>query len=551
MKRPLAATLIALLLAGCAPAGTSQSSSSGAAATGAGGRHPWTIPHELRYATAGDVAGLNPHLVQQTLLQYLSSLTMAWLVKYDHDNHPIPELATIVPTQQNGGISKDGKTIVWHLRHGVRWSDGVPFDADDVVFSTQVVLNPANDEVGRDGWDLITKIDEPDKYTVVYHLRKPYSAYLPTFFGSADANPCVLPKHLLANLPNINSAPYNALPVGIGPFKYASWKRGDSVELVANPYYFRGQPKLQKVTFKVIPDRNTVLTQLQTHEIDLWASVSAAYYPRLRALPDVQVLRQPSFYFNHLDFQNQHAVLSDPRVRQALRFALDRHQLIDTVRHGIGIVQDTPVSPKNPTFDPHIPTAPFDLARANALLDQAGWKRGPDGIRAKAGRKLSLDFVTASGTPDTDVQIELIRVNWSKIGVAINVRHYPQTMLFIPLAQGGIVYGGKWDVIAFQWGGSVTGDLQFIFACAAIPPGGQNDERYCNPQVDAAIARFQELYDPKARQPYSDIVQQHVAADVPEIILSINEDIYAYNSDLKGFHPNQASPFDDFMNVDI
>ena len=551
MKRWLATVLIVTSFAGCAPAGPSQSSSSVAATTDAGGRHPWTIPHQLRYATAEDIAGLNPHLVQQNVVSYMSSLTMAWLVKYDHDNRPIPELVTVVPTQQNGGISADGKTITWHLRHGVKWSDGAPFDADDVVFSTKTVLNPANNEVSRDGWDLITKIDEPDKYTVIYHLRKPYAAYVPNFFGSAGANPCVLPKHLLATLPNINNAPYNALPVGIGPFKYASWKRADSVELVPNPLYFRGQPKLQRIVFKIIPDRNTVTTQLQTHEIDLWTPVAAAYYDRVRAIPGVTALRQPSYFFSHMDFQNQHPGVSDPRVRQALRFAIDRRQLIEKVRHGLGIIQDTPISPKNPAFDPHIPTVPFDLARANALLDQAGWSRGPDGIRAKGGHKLVFDFATSSGTPDNDTIIELIRANWQKIGVGISVQHYPAALLFAPYASGGIVLGGKWDIIIFQWGGDVIGDLKNLFACTSFPPNGQNDPRYCNPQVDVAMAHFQALYSVKARQPYDDIVQQHLYTDVPDAIMWINEDIYAYNTDLTGFHPNQVTPFDDFMNVDI
>jgi len=223
----------------------------------------------LVYGDGQNFTSLNPHLYTATSLSNLSSLTMAYLVRYGHDNKPIPELATIVPTQENGGISKDGKTITWHLRQGVRWSDGAPFDADDVVFSTQAVLNPKNNEVGRDGWDLIAKIDEPDKYTVVYHMKKPYASYLPGFFGSAGANPCIIPKHILGKLPDINTAPYNAKPVGIGPFRYVSWKRGDSVTLEANPYYWRGTPKLKQIVYKQIPDRNTLLTQLQTGEIDL------------------------------------------------------------------------------------------------------------------------------------------------------------------------------------------------------------------------------------------------------------------------------------------
>ncbi|MBD5655312.1 MAG: peptide ABC transporter substrate-binding protein, partial [Candidatus Eremiobacteraeota bacterium] len=103
---------------------------------------------------------------------------MAWLIKTDAGgNATVPELATVVPSLTNGGISKDGKTITWHLRHGVKWSDGAPFDADDVVFTTKQVLNPANNVVSLDGWDLITKIEETDKYTVVYRLKKPYSSF--------------------------------------------------------------------------------------------------------------------------------------------------------------------------------------------------------------------------------------------------------------------------------------------------------------------------------------------------------------------------------------
>ena len=547
MKRFLAACSIAVLVAGA----TKTDPAAGASTVAATARHPYTVPHVLRYATAEDIVGLNPHLSQQLVVAYMSSITMGWLTKFDHDNRPYPELTTVVPTQANGGISKDGLTITYHLRHGVRWSDGAPFDADDVVFSTKAVLNPANNEVGRDGWDKITKIDEPDKYTVVYHLKEKYAAYAATFFGSGGANPCVLPKHLLGDLPNINNAPYNALPVGIGPFKYLSWRRADSVEMVPDPYYFRGQPKLQRIVFKIVPDRNTVVTQLETHEIDLWTPVSGAFYDRVKAIPGLTVLRQPSYFFGHLDFQNQHPGLDDQRVRRALRLALDRNELKQKIRHGTGIVQDNPISPKHPTFDRAVPTDPFDLVLAAKLLDQAGWKAGPDGIRAKNGHRLNLDFATSTGTPDTDSAIELIRANWQKIGVAITVQHYPAPLMFAPYANNGIVYGGKWDVITFGWGGDPVGDLSNLYSCEQIPPAGQNDPRYCDRAVDAAMQAFKQEYDEKKRQKYSNIFQAGIAKDVPIIVLDIQEDIYAYNSDLTGFHPNQLSPFDDFMNVDI
>ena len=253
--------LAAFALTGCLALGSTEAAMA---------RHDYTIPHTLRLATSEEIPGLNPHLYSQLVVGFLDEMTMAYLLKFDKHNNPRPELATSVPTQENGGISKDGLTITYHLVKSAKWSDGVPFTAEDVAFSIKVVLNPANNEISRTGFDQITKVETPDKYTVVIHMSKPFAAYGPTFFGTAGANPCVLPKHLLADAPNINQISYNALPVGIGPFKFQEWKRGDHVTLVPDPLYFGKKPKLERVIMKIIPDRNTTLTQLQTHEIDLW-----------------------------------------------------------------------------------------------------------------------------------------------------------------------------------------------------------------------------------------------------------------------------------------
>jgi peptide/nickel transport system substrate-binding protein len=515
-------------------------------------RNAFTIPHVLRYATAEDITGLNPHLATQLVVNYLSSLTMAYLLKTGANNEPVPELATEVPSQKNGGISADGKTLTYHLRKGVKWSDGQPFDADDVVFSTRVVLNPRNNEVGRDGWDLIEKVDEPDKFTVVYHLSRPYVPALYTFFSTAGANPCILPKHLLADLPDINTAPYNSLPVGIGPFKYKFWKRADSVEVEPNPLYFRGLPKLHRIVFKIVPDRNTVVTQLRTHEIDLWLPVSARYYADLKTIPGIALLRRPSYIFNHIDFNTERPALRDPRVRRALMLATDRKTLHEKIGRGIGILQDGVVSPKNPAHDPHIGFTAYDPKRAAALLDSAGWKLGaPDGVRVKDGARLALEFATSTGTPDADASNELIRSWWKAIGVELTFKHYPAPLMFASYAEGGIIYGGRFDVIGFGWGGDPLGDLSALYECKQRPPNGQNDPRYCNRELDALLERFKQTYDDDARRPIGYRIQEIIARDVPTFVTSISENIYAYNGDLTGFHPNQIAAFDDFMNVDI
>ena len=381
------------------------------------GRHAYTHPHELRFATSEDITGLNPMFANQAVVGYLAQLTMAYLITADENSvASVPELATVVPTQANGGISADGKTITYHLRHGVKWSDGAPFDADDVVFSTQQVLNPKNNVISRDGWDLITKVDELDKYTVAFHLSKPYSSYAYTFFSAAGSNPAILPKHLLAGRAELNDAPYNALPVGIGPFKYLSWKRSDSVVMVANPNYWRGIPKLQRIVYKLIPDRDTTVTQLQTHEIDLWMPVTPHYAARVKAIDGVTLRKIPSFTYDHLDFNVSHAIVADRAVREALRYAYPRKEIIDKIAFGLFELGESPVTSANVQYHDPIPLIPFDLAKANQILDAAGWKRGADGIRSKNGLRLSLDFAAANGTPDAEAGREILRAAWKSVG---------------------------------------------------------------------------------------------------------------------------------------
>jgi peptide/nickel transport system substrate-binding protein len=551
MKRT-AGTLALILcaaLSACTKTGAPGQQSVGAS----GARvNAFTIPHVLRYTTApGDVNTLNPHLAQGQDLLLLSQLTMAWLIRFDTQNNPFPELATEVPTQQNGGVSKDGLTITYHIRKGVKWSDGAPFDADDVVFSTKLVLNPANNEIGRTGWDRIVKMDEPDKYTVVYHLSKPYSPFVETFFATGGANPCILPKHLLAQYPNINAVAYNALPVGIGPFKYKEWIRSSKVVLVANPLYWRGLPKLKEIDWIVIPERNTAVTQLQAKQLDMWYPVPGAYLARVQAIAPYKTIRQPSYFFNHLDFNLTHPALKDVAVRQALRLALDRATLREKIGHGVGFLQDEPSSHTAPYWDSSIKFVPVNIQQANAILDRAGWVRGFDGIRAKNGVKLQLDVVSTTGSPDVDQMIELVRSWWSQIGVGMTVRHYPIALLLAPRQEGGIVMAGKFDVVFFAWGLDPIGDFSPEYACESVPPGGQNDLNWCNPRANQAMHALYAHYDQAQRNKDDATVQEELDKDVPTVVTTGREDIYAVNRDLRGFVPNSVSPFDNFMNVDI
>jgi len=512
-------------------------------------RHPHTRAHELRVVGLGDVTTLNPMLSSDVTVAWMSELTMAFLVRFDRRNKPSPELATVVSSLSNDGVARDGKTLTYHLRHGVTWSDGAPFTADDVVFSTRLILDKRTNVVSRDGWDRITAIDEPDKYTVVYHMREAYSPSIATFFAASQ--PAIMPEHLLQHTANINADSYNQLPIGIGPFKYVDWKRGDRIDVVSNNRYWRGRPKLDRIVYRIIPSRDTIVSSLQTGNVDLWPGAPPAYLPRLRALPGVTIVRQPSYSYGHLDFNVTHAVVSDLAVRRALQFAWDRRTQRDKIAHGVGILQDAVVSPASAFHDASLGFTAYDPGRANALLDQAHWHRGADGIRVKNGVRLNLVLVSNAGSPDTDQRIELLRANWKQIGVSVVRKNVSPALLLAPYADGGAIFTGNFDVVFFAWFADPSGSLASAYSCKLMPPNGQNDLRWCDPVAEAALSDFLHTFDFAKQKRDNDVVQKRLVDQVPTIVSSVAEDLFVENADLRNFRPNQLTFFDDMMTADI
>src|SRR5579862_7735144 len=198
---------------------------------------------QLRIGISTEPNSLSPLLALNDYEQFVDRLIFDVLVTVDAGGRRlVPRLATQVPTLANGGISKDGLTITYHLRRNVRWHDGVPFTSKDVVFSWHAVLNPANNVLSRRGYDQVASMATPDDYTVVMHMKRLYAPAIDTIFGESDTPFCILPAHLLAQYPNLNQVPFNAAPVGTGPFKFARWLRSDRIVLTANASYFRGAP---------------------------------------------------------------------------------------------------------------------------------------------------------------------------------------------------------------------------------------------------------------------------------------------------------------------
>lgn len=205
------------LVCGCTKVQTGSSTVAGVT------RHSWTIPGTVRIAIQAPPNTLNPLLASNTTESMLTRLTNDLLVSVDATGrNEVPMLAAQVPTLANGGISRDGLTITYKLRHNVLWHDGVQFTSKDVKFTWAAIMNSRNNVISRTGYELVRSVDTPDPYTVVFHMKQRFSPAVNTLFGESDNPYTIVPAHLLAQYPDLNKVPYNTKPVGTGPFMLKS-----------------------------------------------------------------------------------------------------------------------------------------------------------------------------------------------------------------------------------------------------------------------------------------------------------------------------------------
>jgi peptide/nickel transport system substrate-binding protein len=538
MKR-LALVLLAgiAVLTSCAPA-TQQ------AAGPAGTRHAWTIPGVLRFATLGDPDTLNPLLGESQTDVDLSLFWAGYLFNYDDHNRFVPELATVVPTLANGGIAKDGRTITYRLRRGVLWQDGVPFDGDDVVFTWRAVMNPNNNVQTRTGYDIIRTIDQPDKFTLVVHLSKPYAPFTASFFTMASTVYPVLPKHLLAKYPNINHVPFNSKPVGTGPFIVQEWHRGETIRMIANPHYWRGAPKLKEVRYRSIPDENTLTTSVRTHELDLWYNASSTTYPVASKIDGTHAWLTPFTQYSRIGFNTQRPVMRELAVRRAIAYATDRKRMIAVLTFNV----ELPGEGDQPSFswahDPHLRSIPYDPAKARALLDAAGWKPGADGIRSKNGRRLHVEIATVSGSALGNRAAVLLQAAWKDVGFEAEIRTYPVDLMLANYAAGGILQTGKFDVDFSSWVNGTDPDDSTNFMCDQFPPNGQNSYRFCSPELDAQERIALGSFDLNVRRAAYWKIQEILVDQVPMLTLWFQRRFDIVSDDLHNYKPTTAvTPF--------
>jgi peptide/nickel transport system substrate-binding protein len=506
-------------------------------APAAGQRHPWTIPDTLRIAIAASPKTLNPILSTTTNESIAETFILDPLIATDPEGRDRPILAATVPTLENAGISKDGLTIVYHLRKNVRWHDGAPFTSHDVKFTVAAIMNPETPVSTRHGYDLIDRVDTPDRYTVVFHLRQRFAPAVHTFFAHSDSPYMILPAHLLERFKSLDRNPFNAAPIGTGPFKFVRWLRGDRIEYVANDDYFLGKPKLRHISLRFVQDENTIINQLKSHETDWFVQPTPRVYPLLRSIPGVAIRLVPFNGYDAIQFNVKAAPVDDARVRRAIGLAIDKRRLVDEITFGT----TTPATEDLPSslwaFDPRAGTTKHDLAQANALLDAAGWKRGPDGIRRRGGDQLNIGLAYRSDALTDRLRLAPIAAMLRDAGITVELKGYTTTLLFAAPGEGGILSGGRFQASLVTWFAGVDPDDSTQVLCDQFPPKGWNWSRYCNPKMDAAQRVALGNYDLPTRKRAYSTIENLMAEDAPWVYLWWPRQIEAVNDDLKGFRP--------------
>jgi peptide/nickel transport system substrate-binding protein len=519
--RRIAAAAAALLLALGAAACTRVD------APASGGLHAWTQPDRVRIASTEEPDSLDALFANSDAGAQVDALLFAPLFRYDDAGDYVPELATAVPTLANGGISRDGRTIVLHLRSGVRWSDGAPLDARDLRFTWQAVMNPRNNTRLRSGWDDVIAIDLPDRTTAVVHLREPYASIL----GAMAAFP-PLPAHLLAALPDLNHAAFNEHPVSSGPYVLSAWNHGSSLEFAANPYYWRGRPAIARVSYRIIPDDDTLFAALQTHDIDVDDSLTEAQIARLSSLSGYTIQRRLTANVRHIEFNCAQPILADVRVRRAIAEAVDWDRMNATVFHGYNVRATSDILPGS-WADPHVPPYPYDLAGAKRLLDAAGWRTGPDGIRRRRGTSLSVAISTTPAKP-ANVQAEVqMQQELRAAGIDLRVKNYPTSLLF---AQDGPLYGGRYDLSLTIDTGAPDPDNEGAWSGAFIPPHGANTSFLDDAVLTATSHAAARTFDRVARAALYAREEARIHELVPAVFLYWQVAAAVVNGDLRHYH---------------
>ena len=499
---------------------------------------------------------LNPHLSTGLKDSEASHIVLEPLAAYNQAEALEPILAAEIPTRQNGGLSADNRSVTWTLKEGVLWSDGQPFTAEDVVFTYEFISNPDTGAISTEFYDEIERVEALDDLTVRITFKQPTPAWTQPFVGTGGM---ILPKHIFQDYvgAQARSAPGNTRPVGTGPYQAVEFKPGDIIVYEPNPN-FRGEPPFfQRVELKGGGDAvSAARAVLQTGEADFAWNIQAepAVIQDLLAGGQGQMtyVFKPMLERIYINFSdpNQmvdgqrsnanvpHPFLSEKPVRQAISLAIDRDTITEQLYGEAGKVATNFVVAPDKYVSPNT-AYEFNLEKAAALLDQAGWvDTNNDGIRDKNGVEMRLLFST-SVNPVRQKTQQIVKQNLESIGMQVELKTVDASIYFGDPTNpdSNNTFYADLQLFAFESETLEPDSYMQLYACDQIAQkenqwSKANTSRYCNPEYDALLDQLNQELDPERRQAIFIQMNDLLIADVALIPLVHRSDSLALSNSL-------------------
>jgi len=478
---------------------------------------------------------LNPHLLHIEVDDGIHFAIYDPLFNIDTEGNFFPVLAKEVPTLENGGISADGLNWKITLRDDVRWHDGKPFTAEDVKFTLELLVDKEFRSWRTTGHEHVRDLTVVSPTEITWRMAKPFAPYL-----SILASTFMVPKHAFDGVADKNTAPFNNAPIGTGAFKFKNRVAGSYIELEANKNYFGEGPYLERIIYRYIPDLTVLYTQFKSGEIDVTGiqAITADHYDEAKDLPGKHVEVAYASTVECFGLNLSKPWFKELAVREALYHALDKATIIDAIYYGLPKPSESYLPSQFPWYHPDLPRHEYNLDKARALLDAAGWKPGRDGIRQKDGVRLSFSNSTTAGNHLREQAQQFVQQSFRDVGIELTIRNLPPAVMwgeYWMMSQYDTCFVGA----TYVAGSDPDASDYFHSSSIGMKGGsGQNTFVYENKLVDDLFEEGGRIFDLAARRNIYRKVQETLRHDLPMLPLFQYAIAFGHKDGLQGFAPN-------------
>jgi peptide/nickel transport system substrate-binding protein len=482
-------------------------------------------------ASIGNVSSLIPNLTSDQASRDVGSFMYNGLVTLGRDLEIVPELA------KSWAFSKDCRTLDFKLHDNVRWHDGAPFSADDVVFTWETTMDPKTPSPYRSDFQDVERVEALDTSTVRVTYKRPYAKALLSWGVS------ILPRHLLdrfVKAGKLKEAPQNwSSPVGTGPYRFKEMKSGEKVVVVANQDYFKGRPNISRIVYRIIPSQATIFLELKARGVDV-ASLTALQYKRQTEYPAFQKaynkFRYPGSGYTYLGFNLKDPRFADRRVRRAFAHAINKKELLDGVVLGLGREATGPFRPGTWADNPNVKGVPYDPKKAAALLAEAGWNtRNAQGLLVKDGKPFTFELLTNQGNDERKKIAEIVQASLHDLGVGVDIRILEWAALLKEH-----VKKRSFDAMILGWGTGADPDQYVVWHSSQTGPDELNHISYKNPEVDALLEAGRASCVQADRARFYHRLHEVLAEDQPLVFLYWRDVMPAVSARVFGIDPGPA-----------